>query len=295
MKFRNAFQAKLLKRSGPNRVFVYFDSDDDRKTEYTGKIFKTSRLVMATSGQGSHFERLPVTKPNATTLKVTVPAGAPFNPNGPMRIAAKSFYSGTVCPTKCTDRVLAGLGARLAPRIGSRGVDQIDDLLREPHIAGGGVVVDVLDLGGAHDHARHRVLRGTRPGPAATARPASSATGRSRGDGVEVSGGRYGLHEAPRPPTRRPLSSGSVGRRRVLAGEHAHGQRRPHHVADAEVAAHRHHPPLDAPVQGAVLRLVAPGGTHPSARHSVAAWAIWSAVHSEPPSRGPCHGGRGRP
>ena len=105
MKFRNAFQAKLLKRSGPNRVFVYFDSDDDRKTEYTGKIFKTSRLVMATSGQGSHFERLPVTKPNATTLKVTVPAGAPFNPNGPMRIAAKSFYSGTVCPTKCTDRV----------------------------------------------------------------------------------------------------------------------------------------------------------------------------------------------
>ncbi len=25
------------------------------------------------------------------------------------------------------------------------------------------------------------------------------------------------------------------------------------------------------------------GGTHPSARHSVVAWAIWSAVHSDVP------------
>jgi len=102
--------ARLLRDSGRNRVFVLFNVDADPKPEYRGTIVYTGGdLVMLISGQGSSFEPLPVRHPNGHTLRTTVPGGSPPNPDGTVRIAARSrFVDAADCADGCRDRAPNG-------------------------------------------------------------------------------------------------------------------------------------------------------------------------------------------
>jgi hypothetical protein len=102
--------ARLLRDSGRNRVFVLFNVDADPKPEYRGEIVYTGGdLVMLISGQGSSFEPLPVRHPNGHTLRTTVPGDSPPNPEGRVRIAARSrFVDEGDCADRCRDRAPNG-------------------------------------------------------------------------------------------------------------------------------------------------------------------------------------------
>lgn len=101
---------RLLRESGPNRVVVLFNVDADPKKEFRGVILRIGGdLVMLVSGEGSSFEPLPVRHPNGHTLRTVVPGGSPPNPEGPVRIAARSrLFDEADCADGCLDRAPNG-------------------------------------------------------------------------------------------------------------------------------------------------------------------------------------------
>lgn len=102
--------ARLLRDSGRNRVWVLFNVDTDPEPEYRGEIVYTGGdLVMLIEGEGSSFEPLPVRHPDGHTLRTTVPGGSPPNPEGRVRIAARSrFVDEADCASGCRDRAPNG-------------------------------------------------------------------------------------------------------------------------------------------------------------------------------------------
>lgn len=105
-----SWAARVLRASGPNRVVVLFNVDADPEKEYRGVILRIGGdLVMLISGEGSTFEPLPVRHPNGHTLRTVVPGGPPPNPEGPVRIAARSrFFDEADCADGCLDRAPNG-------------------------------------------------------------------------------------------------------------------------------------------------------------------------------------------
>jgi hypothetical protein len=97
----------LLADSGDNRIKILFDVDGDGVAEYVGEISESGgKLHLDISGSGSSFEPLPVKHPNGRTIKTTVPGGSPPNPNGTVRIAARSVFKNSgSCSSACKDRV----------------------------------------------------------------------------------------------------------------------------------------------------------------------------------------------
>jgi len=64
---------RVLARSGPGRVFVYFDTTGDLVSDYVGKVkLAHGRLVMVITGPGFRSQPLEVRRPNRSKAKVTV-------------------------------------------------------------------------------------------------------------------------------------------------------------------------------------------------------------------------------
>lgn len=109
--------AGLLRESRPNRVWVLFNTDADAEREYVGVITSSGgKLWLSITGEGSAFEPLRVRHPNGHTLKTTIPGDAPMNPEGTVRIAAKSRFSDDAdCSEACRDRAPNGGWLAVAP------------------------------------------------------------------------------------------------------------------------------------------------------------------------------------
>lgn len=94
-----------------NRLFVLFNVDEDPKPEYVGKIMASKgKLFMTIRGSGSVFEPLPVRKPAGNAVTTIVPGNSPPNPEGPLRLAARSRYVSDFgkCTEGCVDRAPNG-------------------------------------------------------------------------------------------------------------------------------------------------------------------------------------------
>jgi len=102
-----ALHGPSIARRKPNRLFILFNVDRDRRNEYRGRITGgRAGFGMDISGQGSHFETIAVHHPDATTLAMTVPGNFAANPSGRVEIAARSkFFGGGSCSRSCRDRV----------------------------------------------------------------------------------------------------------------------------------------------------------------------------------------------
>jgi hypothetical protein len=102
-----ALHGPLIARRKPNRLFILFDVDRDRRREYRGRITGgRSGFGIDISGQGSHFETIPVHHPDPTTLTMKIPGNFAANPAGRVKIAARSkFFGAGSCSRGCRDRV----------------------------------------------------------------------------------------------------------------------------------------------------------------------------------------------
>lgn len=100
------WKARVLRASTHNRIFVLFNTNSDPAVEYVGTIVRSGgALHMDIEGSGSTFEPLPVQHPNGHTITTIVPGSSPPNPDGNVRIAARSrFRNQTSCSTVCRDR-----------------------------------------------------------------------------------------------------------------------------------------------------------------------------------------------
>jgi hypothetical protein len=104
------WRKRLLRESAHNRIFVLFNTDSDTSPEFVGTISESGgALHMVITGSGSSFEPLPVHHPNGHTITTVVPGSSPPNPDGNVRIAARSrFRNQTTCSTVCKDRIPNG-------------------------------------------------------------------------------------------------------------------------------------------------------------------------------------------
>jgi hypothetical protein len=100
----DGWAGSVLRDTDTNRIRIQYDVDGDRVADYTGVISKCLKLHMDISGSGSSFEPLPVSHPNAHTIKTIVPGGSPPNPNGVVWIRALSrFTNAGACAATCRD------------------------------------------------------------------------------------------------------------------------------------------------------------------------------------------------
>jgi hypothetical protein len=91
----------LLAHSGPNRIQLLFDTDNDGVAEYVGNIFDLNgHLEMVIKGQGSTFEPLSVSRPDDNTALVTIPASSPPNPSHKYQFAVRARFQPASGPEK---------------------------------------------------------------------------------------------------------------------------------------------------------------------------------------------------
>jgi len=102
------WRASLIRRSGPNRLHVLFQTDKAAGADYVGEIFSTSgRLkVRVTTAGGSFVRSLAARHPKPNVVRLTVPRGLP-NPDGNLKLAATMTYrtASGACSSTCHDRI----------------------------------------------------------------------------------------------------------------------------------------------------------------------------------------------
>jgi hypothetical protein len=97
----------LLKSTGSNRIFVYFNINKDRDAEYVGEISTMDgQLVMTITGKGDTFPPIKVTRTDASTIRVSIPRSSPANPRGSVKIAISTTLTKSTgpCASACVDR-----------------------------------------------------------------------------------------------------------------------------------------------------------------------------------------------
>ena len=108
-----SWRARLLDRSGENRLFFLFDTDVDGREDFVGEIsFHDGRLWMRlTRADGTFVRRLGVKHPRPDAVTTIVPRGLP-DPDGNARVAAAEHYRTAAgpCATLCQDRIPSGNG-----------------------------------------------------------------------------------------------------------------------------------------------------------------------------------------
>jgi hypothetical protein len=100
-----AWPASLLRRSGPNRVFVGLDTDLDGTRDVRARIVRSGGgLVAELRDSGELVDRVNVARPSQRKLRFTVPGGSPANPSGAVAVAARSRFRGDAACRPCNDR-----------------------------------------------------------------------------------------------------------------------------------------------------------------------------------------------
>lgn len=97
----------LLKATGSNRIFVYFNINKDRDAEYVGEISTMDgQLVITITGKGDTFKPIKVTRMDSNTIRVSIPRSSPANPRGSVKIAVSTTLtkSSGPCTSACVDR-----------------------------------------------------------------------------------------------------------------------------------------------------------------------------------------------
>jgi hypothetical protein len=97
----------LLAREGRNRIWIHLDTNADAGVDHRTVIYeRNGRLLMASSGKGAEFRRIPVRHPSRRTAVVAVQGDSRINPDRAWRFYATSRYvSDTrLCSTGCRDR-----------------------------------------------------------------------------------------------------------------------------------------------------------------------------------------------
>ena len=100
------FGKHLIDATGPNRFFLFFDTEGDASAEYRGTISTVNgRIRMTVVGQGSTYGPIPVHHPLATRVNVTLPEHVPYDPDRAWNLWITSRYENDRrCSTPCVDR-----------------------------------------------------------------------------------------------------------------------------------------------------------------------------------------------
>src|SRR5919106_5788409 len=63
-----------LDKQGPNRLTILYDTDQDDRADYTGKVvFREGALSLVIAGEGQAFEPIPVERPDDATAQAVHP------------------------------------------------------------------------------------------------------------------------------------------------------------------------------------------------------------------------------
>ena len=99
-----AWRDRDLDDDGENRIIFSLNLDDDRRAEYVGRISNVGGELLMTLSGDRDLDPLPVTRVDATTIRVRLPARSPLS-QPDLRFYAKTRLVGSGdCSNACVDR-----------------------------------------------------------------------------------------------------------------------------------------------------------------------------------------------
>ena len=102
----HAWPKRVLAGGRAGRLVVAFDVDGDGASDAVARVVRSGgRLVARVVGDGGSRSTLPVSRPDGSSVRFTVPAGAVANPSGTIGIAVRSRSRvAPACDPWCRDR-----------------------------------------------------------------------------------------------------------------------------------------------------------------------------------------------